>query len=90
MDKLRERLADLEHQQWVHWSESLLDQLFAYDFENQCGPSDELVMQRLRAKHKKWLFNYWKPYNQLNEKSKESDREWANKALKIFGEEVSL
>ena len=61
---LLERLAALEHEQWVHWARAV---------------SEEVSEER----RKRWE-KYFVPYDQLPEDVKKSDREWANKAIKIF------
>ncbi len=66
---LREQLADLEHEQWAHWTKYFLENL------NEDN--------RLR-----WGKQAITPYYQLSEKEKDSDREWADKVLKIFKEKI--
>lgn len=65
MTSLLEKLAALEHEQWVHWTEYMLANLTI----------DNLV---------KWRSQTRTPYQELSEKEKESDREWAMKAIKIM------
>ena len=65
---LREKLADLEHEQWMSWSKHVR--------ANNVVPIDLL---------KKWE-NNWKPYSELDEKTKDSDRIWADKVLEVFKE----
>ena len=64
-DELLEKLADLEHQQWIHWTKYMLDNM-----------SDENI--------NRWKQQIETPYSELSEKEKESDREWAEKVLKII------
>ena len=64
-DELLEKLADLEHQQWIHWTKYMLDNM-----------SDENI--------NRWKKQIETPYSELSEKEKESDREWAEKVLKII------
>ncbi|KKL85432.1 hypothetical protein LCGC14_1954850 [marine sediment metagenome] len=68
MENTREKIADLEHQQWESWSR--------YVSENNVLPT-ELI--------KKWAKN-WKPYSNLDEKTKDSDRIWADKVIEVFVE----
>ena len=67
-EKLLEKLAELEHEQWSH------------------------IIWYLNKEHMlslgKWMSAYYltlikKPYSELSEAKKESDREWARKVLKI-------
>lgn len=67
INKVREKLADLEHEQWSHWTKYMLDNL---TFENAV----------------KWNKQINTPYSKLSEKEKDSDREWANKVIKIITE----
>ena len=60
----REKLADLEHQQWMSWTKYL-------------NANHKIPIELL----KKWEKN-WKPYSELDEKTKDSDRIWADKIIK--------
>lgn len=60
-----EKLAELEHEQWAHWTKYMLDNL-----------TDENIAR--------WKRQIEAPYEELSEKEKESDREWARKVLKIL------
>ena len=61
--EFREKLAELEHQQWEIWSR--------YVSENNVLPTSLI---------KKWAKS-WKPYYELDEKTKDSDRIWADKII---------
>lgn len=61
-DLLREKLADLEHQQWSHWTRYCLANLTPENIE-------------------RWKRQCETPYSELSEKEKDSDREWADKAI---------
>jgi hypothetical protein len=61
----REVLADLEHQQWESWSKYVANDL--------CKINHLAVIDRWRSN--------WKPYSELNEKTKDSDRIWADKII---------
>ncbi len=61
---LREKLANLEHEQWSHWTKYMLDNL-----------TDENI--------KRWRKQIDTNYDDLSEKEKDSDREWADKVLKL-------
>ncbi len=62
---LRERLADLEHEQWTHWTRHLLDHA-----------TPENVAR--------WRRQCETPYSALTESEKESDREWADRVLRLL------
>ena len=64
----REKLADLEHRQWAHWTEYMLNNLTPENI-------------------KRWKEQIETPYQMLTEKEKDSDREWADKVIKIIGGE---
>ena len=61
---LYNELADLEHQQWAHWTKYMLEHLTPENI-------------------KRWKKQTEMPYAELSEKEKDSDREWAEKVLKI-------
>lgn len=67
--ELREKLANLEHEQFCEWTKYFLE-----NFRD--------INNRLR-----WKRQIKTPYDELSEKEKESDREWADKVLKILEEE---
>lgn len=62
-----EKLAELEHEQWSHWTEYMLNNLTKENIE-------------------RWKGQIKTSYSKLSEKEKESDREWARRALRIFEE----
>lgn len=62
---IREQLAELEHQQWAHWTSYLLDNLTPENIE-------------------RWRRQIDTPYSQLSEAEKDSDRNWADKVLRII------
>lgn len=61
----RESLAELEHEQWAHWTKYMLDNL-------------------TDANIARWKKQIATPYKDLSEKEKDSDREWADKVLKLL------
>lgn len=63
--KLIERLADIEHRQWMQWAKTLL--------ETEPGLSEK--------RRKRWT-ELMRPYEELPEEWKESDREWARHVLR--------
>lgn len=64
---LLERLSDLEHQQWAHWTKYMLDNM-----------TDENIAR--------WKKQIDTEYENLSDKEKESDREWARKVMNIMDE----
>ena len=62
--KLIEELAELEHDQWAHWTKYMLKNLTEKDKEQ-------------------WRGQIKTDYKDLTEKEKDSDREWAEKVMKI-------
>ena len=62
---LLERLAALEHEQWMAWAQTILAQ------EN---------ISEYRAG--RWS-NFFVPYEELDEETKEFDRVWARKVLEV-------
>jgi hypothetical protein len=71
--ELLERLAQLEHEQWMHYSKDVSEQIL------RAESLDEL--QHLIKE--KWTSN-WIDYSLLPEEEKEKDRVWARKALQIL------
>lgn len=68
---LRERIAELEHEQWIAWSKTLVD-----------DPLNEISPIRLD----RWK-KLWRPYAELTEAEKDQDREWADKVISIFDDQ---
>jgi len=66
--ELREKLAALEHEQWMKWSVAL---------ENQAKLPPEVIHR--------WAY-YQRPYEDLDEASKDIDRAWADKVLELIDE----
>ena len=68
-DDVIERLAALEHQQWMSWVDSL-------------PRNPDNVVPAMKNRTKKWEKNMI-PYDQLPEDEKRKDRLWATRALRI-------
>ena len=72
---LREKIADVQHAIWAHW----MRYLFSCCIENDDGsatiPADKVS---------RWLGQKARTYDQLSEKEKDSDREQADKVLKVL------
>lgn len=66
---LFELLAALEHEQWQNWTQICVG-----------AEKDNNISLHL---HKKWSPN-WKPYNELEESTKDYDRYWAKRVLELF------
>jgi hypothetical protein len=64
-EKPLEILAELEHEQWIHWSKSI------------CKNPEVGITQKKREAWEK----LWRPYCELTEEEKEQDRKWARKVL---------
>jgi hypothetical protein len=65
-DEDRERLAALEHEQWVKWAQSVMD--------------SEPISEARRERWERFMV----PYADLDEPTKDYDREWADRALVIL------
>lgn len=68
----RETLAELEHQQWERWSK------YVYESYIKRGNADAVAF--CQETFKRWEKS-WKPYNELDEKTKDADRKWADKTI---------
>ena len=81
-NQLLEKLAELEHIQWEHWSKHITNEL--HDIKVLCyaGNTTEAI-QKLNSMLQRWEKN-WKPYKKLKEDIKDYDREWARKVLELI------
>lgn len=85
-DKLLEELSALEHDQWIHWSKSVYDSIekliALIDVD---GLSDENLefIETQKARLARWE-SYWVDYDELSEKVKEQDREYARKTIELI------
>jgi hypothetical protein len=79
-NKLREFLADIEHQQWMCWVECLTHDL--WNIRRDLDEAGEInsAIRRIDERFARWKKNQ-KPYKELTEEAKEKDREWADKIL---------
>ena len=75
MGKLREQLADQEHERWSSWMKYLF---------SKCEPmgGGDLLIPHESVKH--WLRQVETPYSKLSEKEKDSDRKEADNTLKLL------
>lgn len=69
--ELIEKLAALEHEQWAHWTEYMLDKL-GY---TRMSRNPDVI---------NWRIQIATVYEHLSEKEKESDREWARRVLEVI------
>ena len=81
-DKIVEKLAELEHEQWMEWSKTIASRIL----DETLSPYE--MGERMLKQHQKWLPN-WKPYAELDEATKEFDRVWARKAYAAIQEDVA-
>jgi hypothetical protein len=75
IDTLSEKLAELEHNQWIYYSKDVAKRIknttSLQDLQNETIP--------------KWE-SKWIDYHLLSEEDKDKDRIWATKVLKILQE----
>jgi len=70
VNSLLESLANLEHEQWIHWSKDLRNAL-------------QTIAPELDFNLSRWE-KLWVPYSELDEKEKDKDRKWAQKVLDLL------
>ena len=80
--EMRENIASLEHEQWIHWSKEVGTELKAL-YTLLIEGKNQAVINALSARLKRWE-SYWTPYEELDEPTKEFDRVWANRTLDIL------
>ena len=78
-NELREWLSNKEHEQWMHWSKYVAEELKEIERHFVHGRANE-VLRLLLIIQKKWEAS-WKPYSELSEDMKDRDRVWADKIL---------
>lgn len=82
--ELREQLADLEHQQWAHWTRHMLTRLGLLDESGGVRFLAARLMPGSRLVDlKRWESQCNTTYHNLSESEKNSDREWADRVLAI-------
>jgi len=72
---MREKLAELAHEQWSDWMEYLFSQ-------GTFNPDGTWTMPVWAVN--RWAIQVGMPYNRLSEKEKESDRKEADKFLEVI------
>ena len=80
---IREWLAEIEHEQWVHWAKNILPELqgltrhhLPYGREVEAGNCGCEICQRIKRWERLFI-----PYSDLTEEQKDQDRVWADKSL---------
>ena len=83
---MREKMAEIEHEQWMQWAKALLPELkeltkhhLPYGDERETGNCACKTCQRIE----RWERECFKPYNELSEEMKNHDRKWADKILAL-------
>jgi len=85
-DELIEKLAELEHEQWIEWSKNIAPELGELrDAVVISKLHNDVLALRITERLQRWN-SFWVPYDKLNEKTKEQDRKWARKVLQIVKE----
>lgn len=79
LKELVEKLADLEHIQWQNWMNHLLNEKATLLSKKR----NEVVILFSKDDYYRWIDQMKKPYEELSEKEKNSDREYAIKAIHI-------
>jgi hypothetical protein len=87
VNEVIEKLADLEHRQWIHWSKEV-SQLIEEIINALTNPNLLIgEKERLWNKGMKKLVNwrkYWVPYEKLEEDVRDLDRRWALQAYELM------
>ena len=85
-DQLLEELSALEHDQWIHWSKSVYDsieKLISLIDIGNLSEEDAEFIETQKARLARWE-SYWVDYDELTEKVKEQDREYARKTIELI------
>ncbi len=85
MGDVREELADLEHEQWAHWTRYMLDEIRGTLGHNTTWRNSAMAeLFEGVACVQRWRRQIETPYSSLADKEKDSDREWADRVLDII------
>lgn len=82
--ELRERLADLEHRQWAHWTRYLLTKMGIMHESGGLSARALLHNPDVRLTLLRWESQVNIAYSNLSESEKNSGREWADKVLALL------
>lgn len=90
MHELVEKLAELEHEQWMAWTYSIIVKLekgmdSSYQMQSETARANFLV-STIQDIIKNWDKNRVE-YSKLTEEVKEKDREWARKVVEVINKE---
>ena len=80
-----ERLADLEHKQWMKWSKTIAKDLERFGGAVKVPLIDSDILEQIAKRLRRWS-ELWIPYEELSEEERELGREWARKILQLFEE----
>jgi len=83
----REALAALEHQHWAHWTRYMLTTLGLLDESGGVSAEAMLLFRHQPTRLvllQRWSAQACSSYDLLSESEKDSDREWADKVLKLL------
>ncbi|MBI5733241.1 hypothetical protein HY967_04840 [Candidatus Jorgensenbacteria bacterium] len=75
MNSIREKIADIQHAIWSHWMKYLFSVCVKNDDGSYTIPIDQA---------ERWERQMWMSYEALSEKERDSDREEADKVLKVI------
>jgi hypothetical protein len=75
-DELLEKVSELMHDAWMHWSKSICGHILQ-------DRSPMRIRDRILTKHDSWEL-LWRPYSELSDEMKEHDRVWARKVIEIL------
>lgn len=85
MKNLREKLATIEHAQWAHWTRYMLDEI-ARTLGHNTTWTNSAMAELFEGVScvQRWRRQIETDYDELTEKEKDSDREWADRVLHII------
>jgi len=76
-EEIRERQAELEHEQWIVWAKAITPELNDILYKL---PEGSIEADGLARRLERWA-SLFKPYAELTEEQKDQDRVWADKTL---------